>query len=96
MKAFRFLIQVIHGAAIALDYGAAMLLWWRVSDPMTLSSHAGLATRNPTSDIDNRILRGLAKLLNAIDPGHTDAAIAADIERCQTSLKRLQAPNEIL
>lgn len=82
----RRLWTVLHGIAIALDYGVAMLLWFRVSDPMTLSSHAGLALK--TGEGGALVL--LARALNAISPGHTDAAIAADIVRCQTSLTRLQ------
>lgn len=76
----------IHGIAIAFDYGIAMLVWFRVEDPMTVSSHAGLALR---AGERWSLLAMLGRALNRIDTGHTDAAIAADIARCNASLRRL-------
>lgn len=83
-KAWKFL----HGIAIAFDYGIAMLIWARVADPMTISSHAGLALR---AGERWTLLAMIGRLVNYIDPGHTDNAMAADISRCQASLSRLES-----
>jgi len=75
-----------HGIAVSIDYGLEMLFYWRDKAPMTLSSRAGLALRAGKRWAPSALL---GRLLNWIDPGHTDAAIAADIARANNAIKQL-------
>jgi hypothetical protein len=84
---FAALYRILHGVAIGIDYGLSMLIWFRVETPMTVSSHAGLALK---AGERWTVLAVLGRVLNALDPAHTDAAIAADIQRCTASLRKLQ------
>lgn len=83
-------LRLIHGVGIALDYGIAMLIWFRINDPMTVSSHAGLALRGGERCT---LLALIGRALNALFPNHCEDAIAADIVRCNTSLARLTYPS---
>lgn len=80
------MLKVIHNIAVAFDYCLSMLLWLRVETPMTVSSECGLALRRGERWTPAAIL---GRMLNAINSGHTEDAIAADLARCQASIKRL-------
>jgi hypothetical protein len=76
----------LHGVAIAVDYMLEMALFWKQAKPMTVSSRAGLALR---SGEKMTVLACIGRLLNWIDTGHTEAAIAADITRVRSALTEL-------
>jgi hypothetical protein len=89
---FSLLGTVLHGIGVALDYGLAMIGWMRVEDPMTVSSHAGLALRAN----EGGILSVLGKGLNWVDyparrrgSTHTAEACTADIQRSINALAHL-------
>jgi hypothetical protein len=89
---FSLLGTVLHGIGVALDYGLAMIGWMRVEDPMTVSSHAGLALRAN----EGGILSALGKGLNWVDyparrrgSTHTAEACTADIQRSINALAHL-------
>ncbi len=84
-----FATGMLHGIAISIDYGAEMLCFWRIHAPMTLSSQAGLALRAGKKWTAMALL---GRLLNLISAGHTDTAIAADIDRANSALLLLAPP----
>lgn len=56
-------------------------------DPnITISAYCGLALRNPGG---SRFLRGLGRILNTLQPGHCEAAMAGDRARALAALKLL-------
>lgn len=61
---------------------------WRQYD-ITISSHCGLALRNPSG---NRLLRGLGRLLNTIQRNHCELAIQGDMERAKEAITALWGP----
>ena len=75
-----------HGIAIAVDYLLEMTLFWKQARPMTVSSRCGLALRAGEKTTP---LALIGRALNKIDPGHTEAAIAADIARAKSALQIL-------
>ena len=79
----------LHGLAIAIDYGMEMLAFWRVAAPMTISSQSGLALRRGDRHTP---LAYIGRALNWMNPGHTDAAIKADIMRAHVALVELGEP----
>lgn len=81
------MLKIIHDAGVALDYGLSMILWLHPDIPMTISSRAGLALRDGRRWTPAALI---GRSLNAIWPGHTDDAIAADLARAKATVARLE------
>lgn len=71
----------------SLDVFWACIIW-RDYD-ITISSYTGLELRRPNP---RPWARALGWMLEHIQTGHCEAAIKADIERCQAALLILRAP----
>ena len=76
-----------HGVAIAVDYGVEGVFFWRLRAPMTVSSQAGLALK---AGQRTTLLALLGRVLNWLNPGHTDQAILADVQRAMNALALLE------
>jgi hypothetical protein len=95
LAALAALLRVLHNIVVAVDYGASMLLWLHVEEPMTISSRCGLALRWPRQP-GQAVLRQIGSLLNWIDyparqrgSTHCEEAILADRGRAQAADRRL-------
>ncbi len=87
-------ILVITNRIAGKTYVAKVLLYLDIfvgslcaRDPdITISSYCGLALRSPSG---NRFLRGLGRVLNTLQAGHCEGAVANDIRRAQAAIKLL-------
>lgn len=70
--------------ARAADVMTASIIW-RQPD-VTISSHCGLELRKPKG---NWFLRGLGRLLNRMQAGHTEMAIRGDIQEAKEAIQFL-------
>lgn len=83
------MLRVLHNIAVAVDYLLCLIFWTHDAEPMTISSRCGLEIRIGRSGFVPLMLRGMGRILNTIDSGHCEAAIAADIGRAQAAINRL-------
>jgi hypothetical protein len=80
--------RILFALALALDYCAELIFFWRTHEPMTVSSRCGLALRRGET---HTFLALLGRALNALDRDHTEKAIANDINRAMTAILELDS-----
>lgn len=72
-----------HALVIAVDMLGSAILWSRKTADVTISAMCGLELRKTQYPgmVYSRRLVWLARVLNRIQAGHCEAAIASDMER---------------